>query len=81
MKYSTLLFALLTVLGLSACEKPTMVNVPPANSTTVVPGPAGPTGPTGPAGSPGYDGAKGEPGKTGGDVVIVPVPVPVPTDR
>jgi len=82
MKYSALLIALLTVLGLSACEKPTTVNVPPANSTTVVPGPAvavpgpaGPTGATGATGSPGYDGAKGDTGKTGGDVVIVPVPV------
>lgn len=77
MKYSTLLVALVAVFGLSACEKPTVVNVPP--SPVAVPGPAvvvpGPAGPAGAPGSPGYDGAKGDPGKPGSEtVVIVPVP-------
>lgn len=75
MKYSTLLIALLAVVGLSACEKATTVNVPPAESTTtVVPGPAVtvPVPVPGPAGPPGAEGPKGEPGS--GTTVIVPVP-------
>lgn len=85
MKYSTLLVALVTVLGLSACDQPTVVNVPAA--TVAVPGPAGPqgetgtqgatgnTGSTGNTGATGYDGAKGDTGNTGGDtIVIVPTP-------
>jgi len=81
MKYSMLLVALVAVFGLSACEKPTVVNVP--GSPVAVPGPAGPQGATGDTGSqgysgsqgstgaqgntgsPGYDGAKGDTGKTG----------------
>jgi len=50
-------------LGLAACEKPTVVNVPAAPST--VPGPAGPTGATG---------SQGEAGKTGGSTTVVVVP-------
>jgi hypothetical protein len=94
MKYSTLLVALVTVLGLSACDKPTVVNVPAA--TVAVPGPAGPqgdtgtqgatgiqgdtgsTGNTGNTGATGYDGAKGDTGKTGGDTIVI---VPAPADQ
>jgi hypothetical protein len=54
MTRSILITALLAGLGLTACDKPTVVNVPAA-----VPGPAGPQGATGDQGS------KGETGKTG----------------
>ncbi|MDP1646237.1 MAG: hypothetical protein Q8K35_08140 [Thiobacillus sp.] len=85
MKYSTVFVALVTVLGLSACDRPTVVNVPAA--PVAVPGPAGPQGAagaqgatgiqgdTGNTGATGYDGIKGDTGKTGGDtIVIVPAP-------
>lgn len=91
MKNSTLFVALATVLGLSACDQPTVVNVPAEKVS--VPGPAGPQGETGSqgatgtqgdTGSTGYTGAKGdtgntgdtgETGKTGGDTIVV-VPPP-----
>lgn len=94
MKYSTLLVALVTVIGLSACDKPTVVNVP--STPVAVPGPAGPQGATGNQGSTGYDGAKGATGnpgspgydgaqgatgatgKTGGDTIVI---VPVPAEQ
>ncbi len=65
MKYSLLLVALVAVLGLSACDKPTVVNVPA--TPVAVPGPAGPQGATGIQGSTGYDGAKGNTGSPGYD--------------
>jgi hypothetical protein len=63
---------------LSACDKPTVVNVPAPQPTIVVPGPAGPAGTPGVQGK---DGVKGEPGKNsdGTTVVVVPPPAPVPT--
>jgi hypothetical protein len=72
MKYSILFIALITVLGLSACDRPTVVNVPATPAP--VPGPAGPQGDTGTpgdtgaqgkTGTPGDEGAPGEVGKTG----------------
>ena len=80
MKYSILLSTLFAALGLAACDKPTVVNVPapvvtPAQ-TVVVPGPAGPQGATGNTGA---EGTKGEPGKPGeGTTVIVTPPPPPP---
>jgi len=82
MKYSSWFLALLTVLGLAACEKPTVVNVPP--TPTVVPGPPGPPGAPGAPGSPGNpgasgdSGAKGDTGNTGGGTVVI---VPPPADQ
>lgn len=94
MKYSILFASLITVFGLSACDKPTVVNVPATPAS--VPGPAGPQGATGTqgetgtkgaTGTQGYEGAQGdtgktgtqgETGKTGGDTVIV---VPVPSEQ
>lgn len=73
MRYSMILVGLLTVLGLSACEKPTVINTPP--TPVAVPGPPGPAGEPG---SPGYEGPKGDPGKPGGDAVII---VPVPAEQ
>jgi hypothetical protein len=63
MKYSIIFVALVAVFGLSACEKPTVVNVPAAPST--VPGPAGPQGATGNQGATGTQGDTGSQGATG----------------
>lgn len=52
MKHAILIAAGLVVLGLSACDRPTVV-VP---SPVVTPGPAGPQGPTGSTGAPGRPG-------------------------
>lgn len=78
MKYSMILVGLLTVLGLSACERPTVVNTPSTPVPVVVPGAPGPAGPAGAPGAPGYEGPKGDPGQPGGDAVIV---VPVPAEQ
>ena len=75
MRYSMILVGLITVLGLSACDRPTVVNTPSTPVPVVVPGAPGPAGPAGP---PGYEGAKGDPGKPGGDAVII---VPVPAEQ
>jgi hypothetical protein len=53
MKYSMLLAALLGALGLSACDRPTVVNNPPV---ATVPGPPGPQGEPGRTGTPGPTG-------------------------
>ncbi len=63
MKYSTLFVALVAVLGLSACDKPTVVNVPA--TPVAVPGPAGPQGDTGAQGATGTPGDTGTQGATG----------------
>lgn len=73
MKYSILFASLITMLGLSACDRPTVVNVPATQAP--VPGPAGPQGATGTQGD---EGAKGDTGKTGGDTVVI---VPVPSEQ
>ena len=76
MKYSMLLAALVTMLGLAACDKTTVA--PPATAPVViVPGPAGPTGATGATGATGGAGATGATGATslpssGGAVIVVP---------
>ena len=76
--------ALATLLGLAACDKPTVVNVPPAQ--VGVPGPAGATGATGSTGATGdkgtqgytgtqgNDGQKGATGKSGDGTTIIVVP-------
>lgn len=66
MNRSILISALFVALSLSACDKPTVVNVPA--DTVVVPGPAGPAGEpgkTGNQGNTGNNGVKGEAGTTG----------------
>ncbi|MBS1157891.1 MAG: Merozoite surface protein 1 C-terminus [Proteobacteria bacterium] len=84
MKYSMVFSALLLGLGLSACDKPTVVT--PTVITVPVPGPAGPSGPSGApgltgdtgasgaSGATGGPGATGETGKTGGETIIVVPP-------
>lgn len=71
---TTILVAMLAIVGLTACEKTTNVN-PPAATTTVVtptvekqvavPGPAGATGATGATGTTGTTGATGTTGDAG----------------
>ncbi len=82
MKYSILFAALITVFGLSACDRPTVVNVPA--TPAAVPGPAGPQGDTGTqgeagtqgkTGTQGDEGAQGQTGETGSSTVVV-VPAP-----
>ncbi len=78
---TTLLVAMLAVIGLTACEK-TTVN-PPATTVVnptvekqvAVPGPVVPVPVPGPAGTPGEKGEAGkpgEPGKPGDTVIVVP---------
>ena len=86
MKSSLIIASVITAFGLSACDRPTTVVVPP--DTVAVPGPAGPQGATGNAGktgSPGYDGAQGktgtqgdqgDTGKPGGDTIVIVPPAP-----
>lgn len=77
---TTLLVAMLAVIGLTACEKTTVnppattVVQPTVEKPVAVPGPAVPVPVPvpGPAGAPGEKGEKGEPGKTGDAVIVVP---------
>ena len=63
MNHFMLISALLAALSLAACDKPTVVNVPPA--TVAVPGPAGPQGEPGMQGATGFQGNEGAQGATG----------------
>ena len=72
---SLLVSTLFAVLSLSACDKPTVVNVPAAPAA--VPGPPGPQGATGSQGETGYQGAtgtQGETGKTGDATTVIVLP-------
>jgi hypothetical protein len=70
--------SIIGLLSLTACDKPTVVNVP--GETVVVPGPAGPagatgsTGDTGDTGRTGNTGSTGATGETGGDTTIIVAP-------
>ena len=72
MNHTLLASALLAALSLTACDKPTVVNVP---TPVTSPGPAGPTGATGATGGVGNTGNTGNTGATGktgeGSTVIV----------
>ena len=63
MNHSILFAALLTAASLTACDKPTVINVPPAPAGA--PGPAGATGATGATGNTGNTGNTGSAGSTG----------------
>lgn len=79
MNRSMLMLALLAALGLSACEKPTVINLPPP-VPVAVPGPPGPQGATGYQGEPGRPGYQGEAGQPGSNTtVIVTPPASAPT--
>ena len=70
MRYLFVVLAALSVLALSACDRPTEV-VTPANPNTVVvtpvPGPAGPQGAQGVQGAPAQKGETGATGATGAE--------------
>ena len=81
MNHSILISALLAAASLTACEKPTVINVPA--TPVAVPGPAGPQGATGnqgndgskgATGTQGMEGSKGETGKTGSGTTLIVVP-------
>lgn len=64
--------AVCATLTLVACDKPTVVNTPPA--TVVVPGPAGPTGATGNTGATGSTGSTGATGAAGDGTTVIVLP-------
>jgi hypothetical protein len=84
MNRSIWIAALLVPLSLTACDRPTVVNAPPA--VVAVPGPAGPQGATGMQGNDGNTGAtgsqgvdgskgnKGDKGRSGDGTTVVVVP-------
>lgn len=72
MNQAMLTAALLIAASLTACEKPTVVNVPPPSAG--VPGPAGPQGTTGATGNQGSDGNQGATGKSGDGTTVIVVP-------
>jgi hypothetical protein len=76
MKSSIAFVSVVTALGLSACDKPTTVVVPPTPVVETVPGPAGPQGDTGKSGATGATGTQGDAGKPGGDTIVVVPPAP-----
>ncbi len=63
MNRTILISALFVALSLSACDKPTVVNVPA--ETVAVPGPAGPAGEAGKTGDQGNQGNQGNTGVKG----------------
>ncbi len=72
MNHLKLASALLVAASLAACDKPTVVNVPPP--AVGVPGPAGPQGETGATGNQGADGNKGATGSTGDSSTVIVLP-------
>ena len=82
MKNTLLALALISTLGLSACERPTVVAVPVA--PIVVPGPPGPAGTPGATGSTGAPGMTGNTGATGaegtGTTIILTPPASAPAN-
>ena len=77
MKTSIVILSLTSILGLVACEKPTVVNVPA--DTVVLPSEPGTAGPAGETGATGATGAAGSPGSTGAPgsdaTIVIPPPV------
>lgn len=91
MNHTRLLFAATwATLALTACDRPTVVNVPPPAPPVAapVPGPPGPQGATGETGSTGNTGNTGNTGSTGrtgaaGDgttVIVVPPAASAPSN-
>jgi hypothetical protein len=69
-----LISALFAALSLSACDRPTVVNVPA--TSVAVPGPEGAAGATG---NQGNEGNKGDTGKPGDNTTVIVVP-PAPSN-
>ena len=72
-----LIALMLSAVGLAACDKPTVINVPAPEAIPGPPGATGATGATGEQGNTGNQGDTGEQGDTGktGDgttVIVVP---------
>ena len=78
MKHTLLASALFAAFTLSACEKPTVVNVPAPAPTPAPPAVVVVPGPPGAPGAPGADGSKGEPGKPGDSTTVIVTPPPAP---
>lgn len=76
MNHSMLILTMFGALSLSACDRPTVVNVPA--TPVAVPGPAGPQGATGGEGAAGSTGATGKSGD--GTTVIVMPPASAPAN-
>jgi len=72
------LILMTAVFGMAACDRPAVVNVPPA--PVVVPGPAGPAGQTGSPGTPGTPGSPGAPGESTAIIVTPPPAASAPTN-
>ena len=70
MNHLLLVSALFAVLSLSACDKPTVVNVPA--TPAAVPGPPGPQGAPGSQGMAGSQGETGKPGDASTVIVLPP---------
>ena len=70
MKRATTIFVLFAVVGIAACDRPTVVTTPAATVAVpvAVPGPPGPAGSTGATGATGATGQEG----TGTTVVVTP---------
>jgi hypothetical protein len=76
-----LISALFVALSLSACDRPTVVNVPA--TPVAVPGPAGATGDTGTKGDTGTQGdtgTKGDTGKSGDGTTVIVTPPAAPAN-
>lgn len=74
MRHLILIPMLVATLGLAACDKRTVVNVPATPAPAAIPGPAGPQGATGAQGSPGSEGEKGATGKSGEGTTVIVTP-------
>jgi hypothetical protein len=75
MRRLMLITVLLAAVSISACDRPVVVNTPPAVAPVAGPagpsGPAGATGATGSQGSPGYDGNTGDTGRPGAATTVI----------
>ncbi len=77
MNHFILTASIIGLLSLTACDKPTVVNVPAETIIVPVPGPAGPageSGQTGATGETGDAGIQGETGEASGDTTIIITP-------
>ncbi len=74
MKHFILTASIIGLLSLTACDKPTVVNVPAETVIVPVPGPAGPAGESGQTGATGDAGIQGETGEASGDTTIIIAP-------
>jgi hypothetical protein len=74
MNKTLLISALFAAFAITACDKPTVVNVPVPVATPGPAGPQGATGNTGSMGSTGATGATGDTGKSGSGTTVNVMP-------